>query len=175
MNDLQNSLEFCTVESFADDTTMEYSDGSPHNIGNKMKLDAILLEQWLQDNELILSGEKSRFIMAGTQNRLSANYYKFMVIIRLAEEIVPEVEFEKLLGITISNDLKWDHHIVCKEPAGLLGRLAKRVGMLKRVSSLVPHQKLLPIIHGLFMTTLVCGISVFGGTSKKMISSLQVL
>ena len=43
MNDLQNSLQFCTVESFADDTTMEYSDGCTHHIGNKMKFDALLL------------------------------------------------------------------------------------------------------------------------------------
>ena len=175
MNDIQSSLQHCTVESFADDTTMEYSDENPQNIGDIMQLDALLLEHWLQDNELVLSGEKSRFIMAGTQSRLSANYYKFLVIIRLTEEIVPEVEFEKLLGITISNDLKWENHIVCKDPAGLLGRLAKRVGMLKRVSSLVHYRKLLPIIHGIFMSTLVYGISVYGGTTKKMTACLQVL
>ena len=154
---------------------MEYSDENPRNIGDIMQADAFLLEQWLHDNELILSGEKSRFIMAGTQQRLCANYYKFLVIIRLAEEIVPEVEYEKLLGLTISNDLKWGKHIVCKDPAGLLGRLAKRIGVLKRVSSLVSHRRILPIIHGIFMTTLVSGIPVFGGTSKKMISCLQVL
>ena len=97
------------------------------------------------------------------------------MIIRLGGKIVPEVEFEKLLGITISNDLKWENHIICKDPAGLLGRLAKKIGLLKRVTSLVPRQKLLPVIHGIFMSTLSCGIAIFGGTSKRMICSLQIL
>ena len=116
------------------------------------------LEYWLCDNELVLSGEKSRFIMAGTQQRLNANYFQNMIIMRLGGKLVPEVEFEKLLGITISNNLKWNNHLTSKDPPGLLGRLAKRIGLLKMIKSLVPKQNLLPAIHGLYMSTLIYGI-----------------
>ena len=74
MNDVQSSLRHCIVESYANDTTVEYSDSSPQNIGIRIQEDALILEKWLHDNELILSGEKSKFIMARTKKRLNANY-----------------------------------------------------------------------------------------------------
>jgi len=81
---------------------------------------------------------------------------------------VAETKSEKLLGVTISNDLTWKEHLhgetwrVDKNEPGLLSQLSQRVGMLRKLSKLVPKSKLKNFAEGLFYSKLNYCLPVFG-------------
>ena len=63
---------------------------------------------------------------------------------------------EKLLGVIVSNDLRWKTHLYGNNKTGkeklkgLIPKLAQRVGILSKLSRVMPQSKFSNVIEGIF-------------------------
>ena len=79
-------------------------------------------------------------------------------------EIKQETKSEKLLGITLNNQLTWKNHLYGdEENMGLVKELSKRLGMLRQIRKYVGNATLKLIMNGLFTSKLIYGITIYGG------------
>ena len=101
-------------------------------------------------------------------NRLKANDDKTAILVmrrnqsetqetfKIGNFMVKEVKQEKLLGVTVSNNLKWEEHI-----KKLVAKLRFRLFSLKRLSRQLPYNLLKRVADGIFMSHVRYGISLY--------------
>ena len=86
--------------------------------------------------------------------------------INVGDKRVTESSDEKLLGITMSNDLSWNAYLYgtkdeLGKTSGLLNQLSKRIGMVKSISRYLNSNRLNSIINGLFTSKLLYCLPLF--------------
>ena len=102
-------------------------------------------------------------------NRLSANDEKTHILVvpcnrkkreemtfQMGNHQIKEKAHEKLLGIWVSNDLKWTQHL-----SVLQGQLINRLFTLRRIEQVVPRSLLKKVADGIFMSKLRYGLAIF--------------
>ena len=89
------------------------------------------------------------------------------------EEINP-IKSEKLLGIFIQDDLKWNEYIQNNEKS-LLKQLNTRLNALKMISNIASFKTRLMIANGIFCSKLIFQIGLWGGTEEYLLSALQIV
>ena len=78
---------------------------------------------------------------------------------------VQESESERLLGLIVNNILTWEHHLYGNEEnQGLIPKLSQRANIIKKLSFVMPREKLKILAEGIFfsslnycMCTVMCG------------------
>ena len=69
---------------------------------------------------------------------------------------VTESTSERLLGIIINNTMTWEHHLYGdSENKGLLSKLSQRSGIIRKLSFIMPKDKLCIFAEGLFSSELL--------------------
>ena len=114
--------------NFADDTTLSVCETSIDNLIHKLEDDTWSAIIWFDVNYMKLNNDKCHFLTkSGTPEQL---------YIKVWNEMIWESRSEKLLGITITNDLNFDTHlsVICKKASTKLSALA-------RVAPLLPFFK----------------------------------
>ena len=85
---------------------------------------------------------------------------------------------ERLLGLEVKNDLTWSAHLYGNglkgkdKSEGLLTKLSKRVGVLKKVRRFMKPKQFHAASHGMFTSKLTFGIQVFGNNNIIIINGL---
>ena len=115
---------------------------------------------------MVVSSDKTKLMIVTTSanraSKLTPTNTSFSVSV--CSEVKKETKSEKLLGITMNNQLNWKNHLYGdNENKGLIKDLSTRVGMLKQVRKYVNNAAFKMIINGLFTSKLIYGITVFGG------------
>ena len=118
------------------------------------------------------AGDKTKLIIIGTKKLRAAklNEPEQDIKIRVCGNVIRSSESEKLLGITVNNELTWRHHLYGEKwripekenLPGLLVQLSQRVGMLKQLVRLVPKQKFKMLSDGIFNSKVIYCLQVFG-------------
>ena len=111
----ENDFPGCREEGdsvlFVDDDTDVVSDGDPENLIQKIQKEADLSCSWLQDNKMVVAGEKSKLLIIGTKelkrSRLGDNLHS----IQVDGKTVSETPSEKLLGVIVNNHMTWHEHL----------------------------------------------------------------
>jgi hypothetical protein len=125
--------------------------------------------QWIQDNQMLCSGEKTKLLVVGTKELRAARLgpdNRVLSVEVCGQEIV-ETNDEKLLGIIMSNDLTWNTHLYGNKLqgkdklAGLIPQLSQRVGILKNLSRVMSTKQLRNTCSGIFTSKLLYGLPVF--------------
>ena len=104
MDDMNNVINHCLLKMFADDSKLI------KNIKNqadreKLKEDLRAVLEWTKDNSMEFNSGKFQLLQHGRDNNLKQPY-------ELADNIVVEQsESVKDLGVFVSSDLSWRHHI----------------------------------------------------------------
>jgi hypothetical protein len=76
---------------------------------------------------------------------------------------VNESTSERLLGVIINNSMTWEHHLYGNEEnKGLLSKLSQRSGIIRKLSFIMPKDKLSIFAEGLFFSVLNYCIEVYG-------------
>ena len=101
-------------------------------------------------------------------NKLSANDDKTHILVvrkdknhpeelsfQAGNSTIKEKSSEKLLGMTVSNDLKWTDHL-----SKLEGYLRQRLFTLRRIEQQIPRSLLKRVADGIFMSKLRYGIAI---------------
>ena len=104
---------------------------------------------------------------------LLLNCINYVAFITPIQEIKP-IKTEKLLGIFIQNDLKWNEYIQNNDKS-LLKQLRSRINALRMISKIASFKVRLMIANGIFCSKLIIQISLWGGTEDYLLQSLQVV
>ena len=117
---------------------------------------------WLKDNQLCVSGQKSKLLVVAT-NQLRRSNVPFKISIEIDSKEVNETSCERLLGILVRNDLGWKGHLYGRgSNKGLIQKFAQRVGIIKKLSFKMNKERLRIFTEGIFYSTLKYCLPVFG-------------
>ena len=68
--------------------------------------------------------------------------------------------------VRVNNSLTWDNHLHGNvEHKGLIQKLSQRAGLVRKLSSLMPPQRLRIVANGIFFSLLSYGIQIYGSVS----------
>ena len=113
-------------------------------LAEKIQFEADCATSWVSDNKLVCSGGKTKLLIVTTTAMRLTRLAGRKLHINVCGDLVEESECEKILGILANNKLSWWHHLYGdtsdpkKPQPGLIPQLSKRVGLLSRLSRLVP-------------------------------------
>ena len=90
-----------------------------------------------------------------------------------SEPILPS-NSEKLLGVTIHEDLKWAEHIMHSDKT-LISQLNTRINALILCTKFAPFKTRLMIGNGLFLSKLVYVMPLWSGCEQYLLNALQII
>ena len=150
---------------YADDDTDNTSDTNPDILQQKIQEQANKSTSWVHDNKLVCSGSKTKLLVVGTKElRRSKLTSKNKILkIKVAGHEVKESNSERLLGLVVNNTMTWENHLYGNEEhTGLVSKLSQRTGMIKRLSKIMPKERLMVFAEGMFFSLLNYCIEVYG-------------
>ena len=152
INDMSNVCSDLKCVQFADDTTLFLTGDNLPDLTQRVNNDLKVIDQWLISNRLSLNIAKTKF-MIFTHNINLPNVN--LEIRDIPLERVTSIEF---LGLTVDDNLKFQQHVnkVCS-------KLSRALGILYRLSTVVPPQILLTLYFSMFYSHLTYGITIWGG------------
>ena len=154
------------VVVYADDTTSVTADSDPEILIQKIQRHAEILPAWFRDNDLVVSGEKTKMMVVATSANRANNIIDtgLSLNIEVCNEIVKESESEKLLGLIVNNSATWHHHLYGNQDnPGLLKQLSQRIGILKQVRRFMTDRQFRMVKNGIFTSKLLYCITTWGG------------
>ena len=114
---------------------------------------------WVSDNRMVCSGDKTKLLIMGThQQRQKLSNENIDTSIVVCGDRVEETKSEKLLGLVVNNEFTWREYLYGeswrerKEDnfIGLIPKLSKRIGLLKRVKKFMKRDTFEKIADGIF-------------------------
>ena len=122
INDLFYEIDETHPSNFADDTSLNAFDKSLEELIRKLESDTLSVIIWFENNFMKLNQDKCHFLIAANTNE--------HLWIKVGNEMIWESSEEKLLGLTIDKNLKFNSHVrnICKKASQkmyALARLAK--------------------------------------------------
>jgi hypothetical protein len=161
MSNCDNNLQFV---HFADDTTVFCSRDSAAGAIDVMNGGLLGVDQWLKSNRLSLNVNKT-FYMCFSRNNIPPGHS--IVIRDVNLKRIPNIKF---LGIVLDERLDFKEHtnVLCQ-------KLARAVGVMYRVSHLLPAQVLLKLYYSLFYSHMVYGITSYGKSSIGNVNRVKSL
>jgi hypothetical protein len=141
INDLPNVSPILHFVLFADDSNIFLSHKSYEELFRILNEELVLVSDWFKASKLSLNLTKTNFILF-CSHRKATPQLKGKVHIDNID--IPQVESVKFLGVYVDQHLTWSVHI---EHIAL--KLAKNIGILKRISYLLPRNILLTLYYSM--------------------------
>ena len=115
---------------------------------------------------MVCSASKTKLLILSTKELRESKLSGRTLSINVGDKRVTESSDEKLLGITMSNDLSRNAYLYgtkdeLGKTSGLLNQLSKRIGMVKSISRYLNSDRLNSIINGLFTSKLLYCLPLF--------------
>ena len=130
INDLPNVSSKLFFILFADDTNVFNSHSSIEMLINETNIELEKVTDWFQTNKLTLNLDKTNYI-------LFRSYQKpppiTDTILSIMGTPITQVQSCKFLGVYVDQHLSWNEHI-----SNISGKIAKNLGILSRISRLLP-------------------------------------
>ena len=158
---------------YADDSSYSYSSKSAYQISETITAQFRKISDCMARNKLKLNGDKTHLLCLMTDEARRAKP-TFQIELNTGEEVIEASKSEKLLGGIIGQNLKFAEHIQNDEKS-LLKTVSKRLAALKKLSYLTSFKSRKMIANGLIMSKLVYLITLWAGTEKYLIKSLQII
>ena len=114
--------------NFADDTTLSAFSINLENLLYNLEYDTQSAIIWFENNYMKLNHDKCHFLISGNVNE--------HLWAKVGDELIWESAEEKLLGVTIDKNLKFNSHL-----ANLCKKVGQKVTALARIVKLLPFHK----------------------------------
>ena len=151
INDLPNSSSLLHFILFADDTNVFYSHKSLDNLMDLVNSELAAVADWFRANRLSLNLTKTNFIIFRSHRKPIPNQN---FNISIDNKPILQVKSTKFLGVYVDEHLTWKEHI-----AHISNKIAKNVGILSRISYLLPRNIISNLYYSLIQPYLVyCNI-----------------
>ena len=164
-NDFPDVRDDGTSILYADDDTDNIRDKNPNILEQKIQQVANKSTSWVSDNKLVCSGSKTKLLIVGTKELRKSKLQNPNKVIEIVVDghRVRESESERLLGIIVNNTMTWENHLYGNEEhKGLITKLSQRAGIIRRLSLIMPKERLKTFAEGIFFSLLNYCIEVFG-------------
>jgi len=161
INDISNALSV-KVLSFADDTTIYFSDVNVNNLYQKANSEMKLLKCWLDANELALNTAKTKFMIICSP-RLKYNDTNLNV--KFDNQNIQQVGVNKtdtslkFLGLYFDEHLTWKRHLQYID-----NKISNTLFVMNRVKHIIPKHALQSIYYALVQPFITYGILAWGHT-----------
>ena len=109
INVLPECLSQATSRLFADDTNLTVAGETIREVELAMNNDLARLKEWLLANKLSLNVAKTEFMLIGSDYKI----YNLVTQpnIKIDQTKIKQVYNSRVLGVVITNKLKWNKHI----------------------------------------------------------------
>ena len=126
INDLPLYTKPVNTDMYADDTTMYEIGVSQAEIERNLQLALINLSKWCKANGMVINTAKTKLMLITTHQRrtvLNTNN----LILSLNNEDLNTIDKDKILGVSVDNNLSWTSHIdlLCKKISSNLWLLSR--------------------------------------------------
>ena len=165
VNDLPNFLDQSYPILYADDTTLCFRNSSFQSAIDQCNRELYKLSQWCSMNKLTINLNKTCYMVITNRSICNVN-----PIIKIKNNLIKCVQSHKFLGIKIDNRLKFDQHI-----ADISVKISKSIGILFKLSNVLPSSTLLSIYNSLVHSHLMYCNAIWGGTHDVHIHPLFML
>ena len=168
MNDFPENSAIGEAVLYADDSTEIIVEEDPNVLESKLQIQASSSTQWIRDNNMLCSGEKTklRIVCNRVTRKSKITSINKQFEIEVCGKVIKETNDEKLLGIIMSSNMSWNTHLYGNKETGkdriqgVIPQLSKRVGMIAQLSKVMMKHQLKNIIAGLFTSKLLYGIQL---------------
>ena len=157
--------------SYADDSTYTYCSADPVEMSSKLTDVYNKISEYMVNNKLVINAEKTHLVVMGA--RMSNDKRKLVKLNAGNCEIFPSSS-EKLLGLTINENMKFHDHAVYGKNS-LVKILSVKANAILKISNHSTFKTRLMLANAFFNSNLIYMISVWGGTEKFVIRILQVI
>ena len=165
---IQSELWHSKMRMSAVDMAFYCHENSPNNLQSKLNADLTAITSWLHDNKLTLNVTKSKFMVIGGRNKL--NQFNDIALVANNDQLENVTKF-KYFGVIINQHLTWHDHI-----EQLQSKIAKRLGVLKRIKHLLPVYARRIYVSTMVIPVLEYASIVLGDKNNKVLTdSIQVL
>ena len=170
-NDLPYLLS-SDLDQYADDSTLSCVKGSVRDINLELNADCTVVSDWMRGHHLCLNADKSGLLVAGTSQKIHhvCRTQKVSIPMDGLQLNESEEKSEKILEVNLQSNLIWNKHY---QEVQL--RLKSRPSGLRKIQGILDLDKRKVVAQSIFQSVLSYCISVWGGTAKGDIESLQVI
>lgn len=164
INDMAACSRKLSFIHFADDTKAVEEGDNLQDLCVVVNRELALMDKWLRCNRLSLNVSKTSYMIISNKNRIIDNSVK------IDDTPLSLTKQAKFLGIFIDDRLSFDDHLnhVCK-------KVSRSVGVLRKVSELVPRSVLRTMYLSLVYPFITYGIEAWGASCKTRLTRLRVL
>ena len=141
INDLPNVSSILHFVLFADDSNIFVSHKSYDELFRILNENIVLVSEWFRANKLSLNLTKTNYILFCSHRKTIPNLTSKVSIDNVN---IPQVKEVKPLVVCVDQYLTWNRHI---EHIAL--KLAKNIGIIKRISYLLPRSILLTLYYSM--------------------------
>ena len=126
INDLPMIIKHTEMDIYADDSTLHTADKHTSIIEKNLQKDLNSIQTWCKKNNMSINPTKTTSMLIGSQHRIKTSSD---LLLHLNNTIIQSVKTQKVLGIHLDSNLKWDIQIdnLCK-------KLSTKLTLLRRIS-----------------------------------------
>ena len=129
VNDLPLYIDSSYLDMYADDSTLHTSANSFNDLQVNLQNNVYNIENWCNENGMRLNPKKCKSMVIGSRQKL-ANIDDNLNIL-ISNEIVENVQTEKLLGIVIDENLNWKEQI-----NQMCVTISRRIHLLQKIKNI---------------------------------------
>ena len=107
VNDLPDIVDTCTVNLYADDTTIYYSNKDPKLVQSTINSDVESIVSWIEMNGLKMNVSKTQMMTLQRKSTKPAE----AITVKIRGEEITHLNSIKYLGVVVDKDLNWKPHI----------------------------------------------------------------
>ena len=172
-NDQNRFPSNASMVCYADDSTVSLSHSSHRVLKEEIEEYHQRAVRYMSANRLKLNSSKTQ-IMLLKPNMRGGQREIMELELDTGNEIIKSTDCSKLLGIYVSQNLKWDQHLKHHKNS-MTKILTTRLNALNRISQFACFKTRKAIAAGIFTSSLIYMIQVWGGSNKTLIAGLQII
>ena len=160
VNCIQNVSKLCEVISFADDTTIIYSDSKISEIKRVLENELEKFILYFRTNKLSINITKTNYILFTTGKPITDIDTSLQC--RVTNSVIPSTNYCKFLGVLIDKDLTWNYHV-----NELCNKLNKFKFLITNMRDKVGLGNSIKLYYAFFYSHLTYGIQAWGKMITK--------
>ena len=149
--DMEAWLKTSKVFNYADDTTTDNKSKSAAEIRTRLEEDANNVLRFMASNGLVANKLKTEFLVLNHKK----DHADDLETITVGGATVSRTSHTKLLGVIIEESQEWSQHL-----KSLQSSLNSRLFILRRIKRQIPENKLIQIVHSLWVSKLRYGLQL---------------
>lgn len=162
INDLHRVSNYCSVLHFADDTTLHYSHLDFHSAVSNINDDLQRVCEWLHCNRLSINVQKTNYMII-TNRSIPPG-----APVKMGSSVLLPVNKAKFLGVTIDDRLTFSDHV-----QGVVGRLSRGLGVMRKLSSVLPPSTLKSLFYSLVYCHIVYALPAWGNVGRTVVGRVS--